>query len=71
MDRDVDPTCRLCLEEEEDGEHLFTQCEAIRCERFKILKVGRLPNPFEWEPPKLDRFLRIPMVLLLCSPGVE
>ena len=71
MDRDVDPTCRLCLEEDEDAEHLYTHCEALRWDRFNILRVGRLPIPFEWEPSQLDRFLRIPMVLLLCSPGVE
>ena len=61
----------MCLEDEEDSEHLFTSCEALRGERLDILHTSRLPNPFEWEPTQLGRFLRIPHIAGLLSSSGE
>ena len=67
-----EPVCRLCKEDVEDSEHLFSSCVGLRSERFNILHHHRLPNPLEWEPTELSRFLRIPTVVdLMCSPGEE
>ena len=64
--------CRLCKDDVEDSEHLFSSCVGLRSERFNILHHHRLPNPLEWEPTELSRFLRIPTVVdLMCSPGEE
>ena len=67
-----EPVCRLCKEDVEDSEHLFSSCVGLRSERFDILHHHRLPNPLKWEPTELSRFLRIPSIVeLMCSPGEE
>ena len=42
VDSSVDPTCRLCLEDDEEPAHLFWECPAIASERRDIL--GRTPG---------------------------
>ena len=56
---EIDPECRLCLEGEEDPEHLLRECPGLRTERrrhfgFDFASKG----PIVWTPARLDGFLR-------------
>ena len=64
VDNSVDPTCRLCLEDDEEPAHLFWDCPAIARERTSILGEERTLAR-SWSHQELRRFLSIPQVLEL------
>ena len=67
----IDPTCRLCLEEEEEPRHIIFECPALAVERNKYgFRVSNFP--FTWSPEGLDGFLSDPnMSSLFDNPGIE
>ena len=67
-----DPTCRLCLEEEETAWHVVAECPATRCLREDIFQEHFLwPNP-KWSVKQITTFLRRESIgELMTSSGVE
>ena len=54
-----DPTCRMCLEDEETSEHLLCECEALAYRRFQtfgraVLKPEDIANAI---PKDINRFI--------------
>ena len=65
VEPEVSAECRLCLEEDEDPEHLWRVCPAIETERRKIINDN---NPSNWQIKELRRFLRIPSIAeIMCQ----
>ena len=65
----VNPTCRLCGEEEETSWHLATNCPACWRERSEIFNWIELrDNIPEWSTLQVNRFLRVPIIADLLDP---
>ena len=65
LEPEVSAECRLCLEEDEDPEHLWRECPAIETERRKII-IDK--NPSNLHVKELRRFLRIPPIAeIMCQ----
>ena len=64
-----DPTCRLCLEDEETPHHLLIECPALARQRLyltdKILDVPEEERRLVNTLTEVDRFFREPMIQLL------
>ena len=56
--REEDDTCRLCGEEEESSEHLWTRCPALARERFQH-ELGKSLNELVESPVRAMALLRI------------
>ena len=55
----VDPTCRLCLEEEETAWHVIGECPALWIKRRDSFDTLFLDNPPKhWKVKQLQKFLR-------------
>ena len=65
MDSDVDPLCRLCLEDDETPEHVFWFCPALDRERKWLSIAG--DKPHDWNLDQVDRLLRLPSVVELSN----
>ena len=55
---DVDPTCRLCLEDMETTWHIFTDCPALWRERKDIFQVPFLDNDLKWTVKQFVNFTK-------------
>ena len=56
----TDPTCRLCLEEDEEPAHLFFECPTLAETRRILDEKAAQPEMkclLEWLPKRLDLFL--------------
>ena len=53
----IDPTCRLCLEEEETSFHIVGECPALLSKRIDAFQSRFLENPPEWKVSQLKKFL--------------
>ena len=57
LDLDVSAECRLCLEEDEDSEHLWWECPDIETGQRKI-PIEKKPS--NWYQREVHRFLQMP-----------
>ena len=67
----VDPTCRLCLEEDETVHHIVADCPALAAPRFELFGVPysiQTNQVFPWCQVKLLIFLKRPEVRDLLVP---
>ena len=53
----IDPTCRLCLEEDETSFHIVGECPALLSKRIEAFQSRFLENPPEWKVSQLKKFL--------------
>lgn len=51
-----DPTCRLCMEDEETTLHIVAECPALARRRQEIFEVPFLTTPLHWTP-QMSAFL--------------
>ena len=63
----VNPTCRLCLEEEETSWHIISECPALWSLRQNSFGTFFLEEPSNWKPHQLQKFLKSPSILELNS----
>ena len=63
----VDPTCRLCLEEEETSYHIISECPALWSLRQNSFNTFFLEEPSKWKPHQLQKFLQSPIIMELNS----
>ena len=55
---ELDPTCRLCLEDDESSFHLIAECPALIDLRWNIFHQPTLFNTPNWSLQQVIRFLR-------------
>lgn len=73
LDPNVDPTCRLCCEDDESSEHIVAQCPAIWAERLVMWDeyAVQIP-PFEnWDLKRLLGFLSNANIAELFDPSLD
>ena len=57
VDPEVDPECRLCMEDIESVEHLITECPAIRTRVADTFLDYNPTAPYTWAPRQISWFL--------------
>ncbi len=63
QDKNIDPTCRLCNEEEETSLHIYAECPVLQQQRWNIFHlIPPPPIPPKWSPNQVGRFLKEPHV---------
>ena len=60
IDSTIDPTCRLCCEEEEEPFHVYLECPALERERRNFPPGQTFPD--NWCCKALDWFLDLPQI---------
>ena len=63
----IDPTCRLCLEDEETAYHIISECPALWALRQKCFNTLPFEKPTDWKPHQLQSFLKSSKIIELNS----
>ena len=71
IDPSIDPTCRLCGEDNEDSEHIIAECDALWKERLESFGKVQLDTPIPWTPAELMNFLKIDRIKELENDDIE
>lgn len=58
IDPEVDPTCRLCREEEETSYHLIGECPTLWRLRRDVFHTDRLGLVPDWKPHQLGKMIK-------------
>ena len=64
---EVDPTCRLCLEDDESFWHLISECPALWKLRRDIFHWYFPPDVFEWKVYQILKFVENPQIRELMN----
>jgi len=69
LEKELDPTCRFCLEEDESSFHVIALCPAFCRQRYFTLgSVFLGQETLEWSPQSLICFLRETSIDLALDP---
>ena len=67
MDREIDPTCWLCMQNNETLHHLMTECEATTSLQIDIMK-NKIPLPdMAWSVKDINTFIHHPLIHSLMT----
>ena len=67
LNPEIDPTCRLCRQDNETMHHLMTSCEATSKLQLDILQ-NKIPLPdMSWSVIKINNFLHHPIIHSLLA----
>lgn len=61
MDSTISPLCRFCLEQNEEFQHLATECPPLWWERHNI-SAQESNSPDQWTPQQIINFTFIPKI---------
>ena len=63
----IDPTCRICLQENETLHHLMTDCEATTSLQMDIMK-NKIPLPdMTWSVKEINTYIQHPLIRSLMT----
>ena len=67
LNLEIDPTCRLCLQPNENLHHLMRDCEATTSLQMDIMK-NQIPLPnMTWSVKDINKFIQHPLIHSLMT----